>query len=111
MSDSPWWLDEWCKENGWTDPTWVDEPDQWLGGRWWAFPPHGVMPLPLDPFGMNEAFKALDQVFFAFEQSVDQALEQVEVRFEPLVLQFEDTCAQVVQAWGLESLFVDDDRD
>lgn len=34
------WIQEWCENNGWTD---------WFLERrdYWAFPPHGVMPLPI----------------------------------------------------------------
>jgi hypothetical protein len=34
------WIQEWCVENGWTDP-FKDRT------QYWAFPPHGVMPLPI----------------------------------------------------------------
>ncbi len=34
------WLTEWCQDNGWTDLFW-ESPD------YWAFPPNGVMPLPI----------------------------------------------------------------
>lgn len=34
------WIKEWCHNNGWTD--------LFLESRaYWAFPPHGVMPLPI----------------------------------------------------------------
>lgn len=35
------WIQEWCFENGWTDP--VMEPLN----HYWAFPPGGVMPQPI----------------------------------------------------------------
>lgn len=34
------WISEWCQDNGWTDP--FQERQEY-----WAFPPHGVMPLPI----------------------------------------------------------------
>ncbi|MBE9182209.1 hypothetical protein IQ268_26950 [Oculatella sp. LEGE 06141] len=34
------WIQEWCFDNGWTDPF----KDR---SQYWAFPPHGVMPLPI----------------------------------------------------------------
>lgn len=36
----PSWIDNYCTEHGWTDP-FVNE------GRYWAFPPHAVIPLPV----------------------------------------------------------------
>ncbi len=34
------WIKEWCQDNGWTD--------LFLENRgYWAFPPNGVMPLPI----------------------------------------------------------------
>jgi hypothetical protein len=35
-------IQDWCDENGWTEPMWVGA-SSW----WWAFPPNGVMPAPL----------------------------------------------------------------
>ncbi len=35
------WIQDWCSENGWTDP--VMEPFN----QYWAFPPGGVMPAPI----------------------------------------------------------------
>jgi hypothetical protein len=35
------WIEDWCRENGWTD-LFVRQRDEY-----WAFPPHGVMPLPI----------------------------------------------------------------
>ncbi len=35
------WIEDWCKENGWTD-LFVVERDQY-----WAFPPCAVLPLPI----------------------------------------------------------------
>ena len=32
--------ERWCEENGWTEPF-------YQGGKWYAFPPGGVMPLPI----------------------------------------------------------------
>ena len=34
------WVQEWCQENGWTD-LFIERRD------YWAFPPHGVMPVPI----------------------------------------------------------------
>lgn len=34
------WIKEWCQENGWTD-LFINRSD------YWAFPPNGVMPLPI----------------------------------------------------------------
>lgn len=34
------WIKEWCYENGWTD-LFLNRRD------YWAFPPNGVMPLPI----------------------------------------------------------------
>ncbi|UBF25146.1 hypothetical protein K9N68_26475 [Kovacikia minuta CCNUW1] len=34
------WIEEWCQDNGWTD--WFMECS-----RYWAFPPNGVMPVPI----------------------------------------------------------------
>jgi hypothetical protein len=34
------WVREWCNENGWTD-LFIERRD------YWAFPPHGVIPLPI----------------------------------------------------------------
>jgi hypothetical protein len=34
------WIREWCYENGWTD-LFLNRRD------YWAFPPNGVMPLPI----------------------------------------------------------------
>ena len=34
------WIQEWCEDNGWTD--WFLECRDY-----WAFPPRGVMPLPI----------------------------------------------------------------
>jgi hypothetical protein len=45
------WIADWCLENGWTD---------WFAGderRYWAFPPHAVMPTPL-PATVLQAIKA-----------------------------------------------------
>jgi hypothetical protein len=35
------WVENWCVENGWSEP--------FIRARneFWAFPPHGVMPLPI----------------------------------------------------------------
>jgi hypothetical protein len=35
------WIEDWCAENGWTD---LFVPNR---NEFWAFPPHGVMPLPI----------------------------------------------------------------
>jgi hypothetical protein len=35
------WIEDWCTENGWTD---LFTPNR---NEFWAFPPHGVMPLPI----------------------------------------------------------------
>ncbi|NJR58431.1 MAG: hypothetical protein HC769_05945 [Cyanobacteria bacterium CRU_2_1] len=35
------WIENWCKENGWTEP-FVRERREY-----WAFPPNAVMPLPI----------------------------------------------------------------
>lgn len=58
-------IEQYCTENGYTEPQWVD-------GRWWAFPCNGVMPVPLpnnmiattmpislgvDASAFNEAFR------------------------------------------------------
>ncbi|MGG6293088.1 hypothetical protein ACQ4M4_01590 [Leptolyngbya sp. AN02str] len=42
------WIQEWCEENGWTDP--FQESKQY-----WAFPPFAVMPLPIP----NEALEVI----------------------------------------------------
>jgi hypothetical protein len=44
------WIDDWCKDNGWTD---------WFVDRsiYWGFPPQAVMPLPIPPQAMR-AIKA-----------------------------------------------------
>ncbi|BAQ64226.1 hypothetical protein [Geminocystis sp. NIES-3709] len=34
------WIKEWCHDNGWTD-LFLERCD------YWAFPPHGVIPLPI----------------------------------------------------------------
>ncbi len=34
------WIQEWCQDNGWTD-LFIERRD------YWAFPPGGVMPLPI----------------------------------------------------------------
>jgi len=34
------WIQEWCQDNGWSDPFQVRR-------EYWAFPPHAVMPLPI----------------------------------------------------------------
>ncbi|HEY9648315.1 MAG TPA: hypothetical protein V6C88_18195 [Chroococcidiopsis sp.] len=34
------WIQDWCSEHGWTD-LFVEQR------RYWAFPPHAVMPLPI----------------------------------------------------------------
>jgi hypothetical protein len=34
------WIDDWCRDNGWTD--WFIERSSY-----WAFPPNGVIPLPI----------------------------------------------------------------
>lgn len=34
------WIKEWCHKNGWTD-LFIERRD------YWAFPPHGVIPLPI----------------------------------------------------------------
>lgn len=34
------WIADWCQENGWTD--WFSQQR-----RYWAFPPHAVMPTPI----------------------------------------------------------------
>jgi len=36
------WINEWCRENGWTDLTFV-------AYNYWAFPPNAVMPEPIPP--------------------------------------------------------------
>ncbi len=36
------WINEWCKENGWTDLV-IDSRN------YWAFPPGAVMPEPIPP--------------------------------------------------------------
>ncbi|MFM7426206.1 MAG: hypothetical protein ACKO7W_14650 [Elainella sp.] len=35
------WIEEWCQENGWTELFMPKRND------YWAFPPNGVMPLPI----------------------------------------------------------------
>lgn len=35
------WIEDWCQENGWTDP-FIRERNEY-----WAFPPNAVMPLPI----------------------------------------------------------------
>ncbi|MBF2046576.1 MAG: hypothetical protein EDM05_001940 [Leptolyngbya sp. IPPAS B-1204] len=35
------WIEDWCKENGWT------ELFMRRRNEYWAFPPNGVMPLPI----------------------------------------------------------------
>lgn len=34
------WIDDWCRDNGWTD--WFVERS-----RYWGFPPNAVMPVPI----------------------------------------------------------------
>lgn len=40
MKPIPRWAESQCQNIGWTEPCWV-------GGEIWAFPPNGVMPIPL----------------------------------------------------------------
>ncbi|UFP92999.1 hypothetical protein [Gloeobacter morelensis] len=110
MDEVPWWLEEWCRQNGYSDPCWVDEPDQILGGRWWAFPPHGVMPLPIDPLGVGEVFQAFDRAMDRVELVVDEALVQVDTHVSPLVHRFEEACESAFKAWGLDRLFEEDEH-
>ncbi|NJR65348.1 MAG: hypothetical protein HC772_08595 [Leptolyngbyaceae cyanobacterium CRU_2_3] len=35
------WIENWCAENGWS------EPFAQRRNEYWAFPPNGVMPLPI----------------------------------------------------------------
>lgn len=35
------WIEDWCRENGWTE---LFMPQR---NEYWAFPPNGVMPLPI----------------------------------------------------------------
>ncbi|MBI4780515.1 MAG: hypothetical protein HY785_04260 [Oscillatoriophycideae cyanobacterium NC_groundwater_1537_Pr4_S-0.65um_50_18] len=35
------WIENWCFENGWTEP-FVERRNEF-----WAFPPNGVMPVPI----------------------------------------------------------------
>jgi hypothetical protein len=44
------WIADWCRDNGWTD--WFTEHRSY-----WAFPPHGVMPMPI-PQSVLQAIKA-----------------------------------------------------
>jgi hypothetical protein len=44
------WVNEWCTENGWTDP--IEECH-----NFWAFPPGAVMPEPI-PVQVLQAIKA-----------------------------------------------------
>lgn len=44
------WIQEWCEKHGWTDP--VMNPLN----HYWAFPPGGVMPVPI-PADVLQAIK------------------------------------------------------
>ncbi|PSB15079.1 hypothetical protein C7B76_14525 [filamentous cyanobacterium CCP2] len=35
------WIQDWCEENGWSDPFLRERRE------YWAFPPNAVMPLPI----------------------------------------------------------------
>jgi len=35
------WIEEWCQKKGYTDL-------QYCSGSWWAIPPGGYIPVPLD---------------------------------------------------------------
>jgi hypothetical protein len=41
------WIQEWCENNGWSD--WFLEHR-----NYWAFPPHGVLPLPIPKESLME---------------------------------------------------------
>lgn len=107
MTEVPWWVEYWCKQNHWTEPCWVEDPLAVLGGRWWAFPPLAVMPVPIDPLGLDPVFGALDQVMLQFERNLDETFVVVERRVEPLIEQFDHTCRSLVKAWGLDEIFDD----
>ena len=36
----PEWLTNYCNNHGYTDPEFIE-------GQWWAFPPNGVMSVPI----------------------------------------------------------------
>jgi hypothetical protein len=59
------WIEEWCRENGWTD-LFVERHD-----NYWAFPPGGVMPEPI-PTQVLKVIKA--KKGFTYEERLWSAL-------------------------------------
>lgn len=47
------WIENWCKENGWTDLFVVNRDE------YWAFPPFAVMPMPIP----NKTLRSLKQQY------------------------------------------------
>jgi hypothetical protein len=102
MNTVPWWIEQWCRENGWTEPFWVEDPFALFGGHWWAFPPLAVMAVPIDPFGVEAALKNLDSAFGQIEQHFDRTFEEVDHYVAPWLDGVEDLCRSLGRAWGID---------
>lgn len=83
------WIQEWCQDNGWTDPFRERR-------EYWAFPPHGVMPMPI-PTQALQVIKAkkglspIERLCFAAVSGVTAIAATTGLWFEnpmPLVIAF-----------------------
>jgi hypothetical protein len=66
------WVEDWCKENGWTE-LFLQKRNEF-----WAFPPNGVMPLPIPSQVLREIKAAhglsVDERFWCLAASVATAV-------------------------------------
>ena len=63
---------DFCDENGYTEPQWVDR-------KWWAFPPHGVMPVELPIASQSVREINRNTIYLDVEaESFGEALQKIE---------------------------------
>jgi len=97
------WIEDWCKENGWTDLFLRERKE------YWAFPPNAVMPLPIPSqalqllkaekgFSPDERKWCLTAIVFSFVAAVFSYLWQSPM---PIVTAFA-VCAIIVAQLEVE---------
>ena len=60
-----------CLENNYTGL-------QRANGKWWAFPPRGVMPVCLEIPENNDIFDRIERIFYGYLQSIESWAERLE---------------------------------
>ena len=97
------WLKDWCEDNGWTD--------LFIESRiYWAFPPNGVMPLPipkevLTQIKAEKGFSQEERIWLLLTLSISFIAVVLSYIFScpmPLVLAF-SFCAMVFAHFDVDS--------